>query len=154
MKNTCGKTLQCISFVFYNNSFFEQFFYKYPNIIDHLLKDPGKEKGPNRLIITIQNYDLTEITFEYFNSILNINSPSYHILHIIFIKPISDPKLIKVKNDFSHIPVNVIYLAFSCNYHMDDDQWIEYTIRRSRNNLTKTKSCPPTQLESTTTKNM
>jgi len=66
------------------DSFFEQFFYKYPNIIGHLLKDPEKEKRPNRLIITIENYIPIEIAFEYFKSILNINSPSYHQTYIRF----------------------------------------------------------------------
>jgi hypothetical protein len=152
-RNTCGKTLQCISFIFYNNSFFEEFFLKYPDIINHILKDPSKEKVQNKLIITFQNYNLTEISFKYLNSILNINSSSYHILHVIFIRPISNPILTHVKNDFSHIPINAIYLAFSCKYRMDDDQWSEYVIK-PRTNLRQTKYCPITQLESTTTKNM
>ncbi len=92
--------------------FIEQFFRKYPNIIDHLLKDPKKEKVQNTLIITFQNYNLTEIAFKYLNSILNMNSLSYHILHVIFIKPISDQGLIIVKNDFSQSLVNVMYLLF------------------------------------------
>jgi hypothetical protein len=154
VKNVCGRTLQCISFIFYNNSFFEQFFRKYPNIIDHLLKDPKKENISNSLIITFQNYDLTEITFNYLNSILNMSSPAYQILHVIFIKPISDQRLIQVHNDFLHIPLNIIFLSFSCFHHMDDEQRIEYVIRSPGMNPKKISSCPSTQFKSTVTKNM
>jgi len=148
-KNTCRRTHQCLSFIFYNNSFFEQFFYKHPSIIDHILTDPRKGEVLNRLIITIQNYDLTKITFQYLNSILNMNSSSYHLLHVIFIKPISDRELIQVKNDFSHIPIKIIYLSFSCNYHMDDEHWLEFVIHPRSTHPEKIKSCPSTRLKST-----
>jgi hypothetical protein len=83
-----------------------------------------------------------------------MKSPAYQILHVIFIKPISDQGLIQVHNDFLHIPVNVIFLSFSCLHHMDDEQRIEYVIRSPGMNPKKISSCPSTQFKSTTTENM
>jgi hypothetical protein len=58
-----------------------------------------------------------------------MNLPSYDILQIKFIKPMSSMGIMDVKKDFSHIPIDAIYLVFSCNYHMNDNEWITYVIK-------------------------
>jgi hypothetical protein len=45
-----------------------------------------------------------------------------------FIKPILNKKLIEIKNDFPNISISAIYLEFSCNHHIDDNEWIKYMI--------------------------
>lgn len=149
-ENTCRKTLQCLSLIFYNNSFFEQFFNKYRNTINDIFRE---QRERNTLIITLQNYNLTKISLEYLNSILKINTISYHRLHVIFIKPISDPLLIKVLDDFENISINLTYLSFSCNYQMDDQHWIEFKIKPKRK-PEEIKFCPFTTLQTTTIKTM
>ncbi len=83
-----------------------------------------------------------------------MNSQSYHVLHIIFIKPISNQTIIEVKNDFFNISISVIYLSFSCNHQMEDTNWFEYIIKPANHTYRKTRSCPTQRSKSSTTKSM
>jgi hypothetical protein len=68
--------------MFSNNSFFEKFFRKFPTLINHVLKSVIHIDQPNKLIIILKNYNLTDL-----KSILSMDSPTYHVLHVIFVKP-------------------------------------------------------------------
>lgn len=124
---SCRRYFTCVSFLFDNNTMFEQFFREHPNIIHYLQSDD--KHISTILMITIASYTLTEISFKYLNSLLYINLPSFNVLQVKFIKPIPDMEIINIKNDFSDIPIDGIYLTFSCNYHINDNEWIEYVIK-------------------------
>jgi hypothetical protein len=110
----CRGSFTCISFLFDNNTFFRQ----HSKIIHYLQEALQNKPMSTIFMITIQSDNLTEISFKYLNSLLYMNLPSYDILQVKFIKPMSGMEIMNVKKDISHIPIDVIYLVFSCNYHM------------------------------------
>ena len=149
----CQKTRgHCLSFIFLNNSIFEEFFQQYPNIVDDTLREPVNDSIRNTLFITFKNYDFTQFSFKYLSSVLNMNSPSFYMLNIYFIQPIHNKSLIPIVNDFSDTRVKVITLTFSCNYHINDSKWVEYWILPTRNDLNLNKSCSDIRNKSKTTK--
>ena len=152
--NKCGSSLRCLSLIFHHNSLFEQFSDQFSTLTDQLLKSDPHPDQPNALIITLQNYDLTEISFQYLKSILRINSPSYQVLHVIFIKSNTSQSLIKIIQDFQEIPIRIIYLSFSCNHLMEDRNWIEYVIRTPNTTPKIIKFCGTEQSRSSITKSM
>ncbi|CAF1445402.1 unnamed protein product [Adineta steineri] len=128
IEKDCRRIFTCISFIFDNNTFFEQFFHQNPTIIHYLHISGEPTSAFPILVITIESYNLTELTLKYLNSLLHINLPSYNTLLVKFIKPLSNTKIIHLKNDFDDVSVNNMELAFSCNYLKNDIEWIKYII--------------------------
>ena len=128
IKTSCASFISCATFTFDDNSLFEHFFLKQSAMINYLFSASTNPPLLNTLTIIIENYNRTEISFKYIDSILDSKSPSYNTLRMKFIKPIFNVKLIEIKNDFPNISISAIYLEFSCNHHIDDNEWIKYTI--------------------------
>ncbi|CAF1293878.1 unnamed protein product [Adineta steineri] len=137
----CQKFFACLSFVFDNNTFFEQFFHQNPTIIRFLNQQMQPKSKFPILVITIESYNLTELSLEYLNSLLHIDKPSYKILYVKFIKPLSNTNMVNLKNDFDDASVKNIRLSFSCNHHTNDNEWIEYMINPNKINPNRSVTC-------------
>jgi hypothetical protein len=128
LDNKCSQRLPCLSFVFYNNLMFAQFFHIYREKVNSILKSWEEMQMDSTLFIIIEKYNLTEITFAYLNSILNLNSQPYNVLQIKFLNPTAGLGLIKPKDDFANMTIGVIFLDVLCTSG-NNANWIHYSIK-------------------------
>ena len=137
--NRCRHRAKCVSFMFDNNTFSEEFFHQNPTVVESLLKKRDNDQMVLILQITFNRYNLAEISPDYFHSILHLNFTSFNMLNVTFINPMATVKSINLNPSLIHVPNCSIHLKFSCNHALN---WIECSIKSNQIVWTKSNVCP------------
>ncbi len=124
--NDCSASSECVTFIFNDSVIFEGFFKRYHRDIPKLF--------PRRLVILpnpiieiiVKNYNITEITNQYVNSILNMNAPGISIF-IRFVNHTQGLQPLVVRNESFPIKFNFLMISVPCN---DSNKTITYQVYR------------------------
>jgi hypothetical protein len=75
----CSKDFECATLIFDNDIVFERFFRRHRDNIPHLFPTERKILPYPILDITVINYNITKITYDYISSTVNMHAPSVTI---------------------------------------------------------------------------
>lgn len=98
IKPNCSKDFECLYLYFCNNSVFESFFIKHRHIIKDLFPT-NMSRFRTTITITIDTYNIGEITNEYVNSTFNMDFPGLIMtIYLLYRRPYSNLFTVDVHN--------------------------------------------------------
>jgi hypothetical protein len=107
-----------ITLNFFNNFIFEAFFKANHKVIKNLFQKKNLTDKIS-LDITINNHNLTKITWAYINSVLKIDSKVYTNLRLFFEQTNQNASQPEIGDDFHHDNLPFIQLHIRCNDHIE-----------------------------------
>ncbi|CAF1439334.1 unnamed protein product [Adineta ricciae] len=78
--DNCTHIFECVEFIFYNETLFEQFFQRYAYLIPNLFKPSGHSRIEKSLHIQIKHDNYQKLNFTYLQSVLHSNGIDYSFL--------------------------------------------------------------------------
>jgi len=147
--NFCRNVSRCLTFMFYNETIFEQFFNRHSSEIEAIFRTYSNPKLPKLLEIGFRNYDPEKITFKYLKSFISKDSPLYSRLVISFIAPRTNHSYGSMAKNFLDPFVNETMIRFSRNRIVDDQKWAKYIITPNRNDFFYNKTIKKSSKTST-----
>lgn len=142
LNTSCQKSLTCIKLFFDHNLIFEEFLKKYGYIIENLYINDRDDIRNSILVVYIKHHNLTEIDFDYLNSIFNIRSPPYNMLNIVFNRSEQELKILRIIDNFSLMNNSNITITIPCN---TSNQTIDYRIQSGKMTSIKSMTCELSQ---------
>jgi hypothetical protein len=113
MNPDCSRDFECVVFRFNDNIIFEKFFKQYHDIIPNLFPKQLVRLSSFSIEITLDNYNITEITNEYINSTLNMNAPNTNI-YIILVNSAQGLQPIMIRNESFPIRFKLLGITVPC----------------------------------------
>lgn len=144
INSNCSKDFECATLIFDNNMIFQKFFEIHRNSISSLFPTNVNILSNPSFGIVVTNYNITKITYEYINSIINIDHPNLYI-YIQFEKGSNGLVPRMTENDSYVIKFNLLYIKLPCD---NDSYWATYKIYRLESNhsqLNIESKCPENQ---------
>ena len=129
IKSNCLKNFECATLIFEDNFIFEKFFIKHHQIIPSLFPIQFEILSTAGLTINITNYNITKITNEYINSVLNIKS-SQIVIYLVLHRRFPNLTSLTFESERFFITFGLLVIFVRCDY---GNRFIEFYINPKDN---------------------
>jgi hypothetical protein len=126
MNPDCSRDFECVVFRFNDSIIFEKFFKQYHDSIPNLFPKQLVRLLSFSIEITVDNYNITEITNEYINSTLNMNAPNTNIF-ITFVNSTQGLQPIVIRNQSFPIKFRLLGITVPCG---NNNKTVLYNVYR------------------------